>query len=142
MGTPAHRSRRYFVAFVAEILSETMPGQHRMSTRSFRLRKWRKSAHLSQRELAYLIGLTSQSLASELETGVKRPGLEAALASATVFDVSVAEIFPGMSMQVDRKVLARALELRRRIEGNAKRAAAAAYLAALISRLEDAYPSS
>ena len=49
------------------------------------LRKYRKSAHLSQRELARLIGLRSQGCMSEIEAGLKRPGLDAELASEVVF---------------------------------------------------------
>lgn len=142
MGTHAHRSRRYFVAYVCKALSETMPGQHRMSTRYCRLRKWRKSAHLLQREVAYLIGLTSQSMAAGLEAGIKRPGREAALAAAAVFDVPITEIFPGMVLEIDRQVFARACELHRHLQGDTERAAAVAYLAALIDRLKTALPPS
>ena len=119
-----------------------MPWQYRMSTRSFRLRKWRKSAHLYQREVAYLVGHARQGTGAALEAGIRRPGLEAALASAALFDVSVAELFPGMTEDIDRQVLARACELHGRLEGDTSRAAAVAYLAALIARLKSAHPPS
>lgn len=113
-----------------------------MSTRYFRLRKWRKSAHLFQREVAFLIGHAWQGTGAALEAGIRRPGLEAALASATLFDVPVAELFPGLAADIDQQLLSRACELHRRLEGDKSRAAAVAYLAALIARLKNAHPPS
>src|SRR3984885_6355141 len=99
-----------------------------------RLRKLRKTAGLSQRELAYLIGLTSQSLLSEIEAGLKRPSLSVALASALVLDVSVGEVFPGLLATAQQNALERA----RRLHGQnraASRAQVRSYVVAIISRL-------
>ena len=98
-----------------------------------RLRKMRKSAHLSQHELARLLGLRSQSLLSEIETGLKRPSVVIALASAVVFDTTIAELFPGLANHAERTALAAALELHKgSLDEDTD---ATAFVAALISRL-------
>ena len=100
-----------------------------------RLRKMRKSARLSQHELAHLLGLRSQSQLSDIEAGVKRPSLEIALASARVFETSVEDIFPALAARAARTAHAAAQKLH--AEGGLdRRPGAAAFLAALIAQLK------
>ncbi len=76
-----------------------------------RLRKLRKAARLSQRDLARLVGLKSQGVLSEIEAGRKRPSLIVALSSAAVFDRPVTELFPAFAQHSARVALAGAVEL-------------------------------
>lgn len=81
-------------------------------TKTFcRLKKLRKAAHLSQRELARLVGLKSQGVISEIEAGLRRPGLIVALSSAVVFDRPVAEVFPALARHSLKVTLVGAAEL-------------------------------
>jgi transcriptional regulator with XRE-family HTH domain len=105
-----------------------------MAKHHCRLRKLRKTAGLSQRELAYLIGLRSQSQLSEIEAGLKRPSITVALASALVLDVPVGEIFPGLLANAQENALERARRLHPQI-GAASRAQVRSYVAAIIGRL-------
>jgi transcriptional regulator with XRE-family HTH domain len=105
-----------------------------MAKHHCRLRKLRKTAGLSQRELACLIGLRSQSLLSEIEAGLKRPSLTVALASALVLDVPVGEVFPGLLATAKQNALERARKLHGHI-GQASRAQVRSYVAAIINRL-------
>jgi transcriptional regulator with XRE-family HTH domain len=109
-----------------------------MATYHCRLRKYRKSAHVSQRELALLAGLQSQGAVSDIEAGRKRPNIETAFACATAFGVSVAELFPGLEGQARTVVLARARRLHTQLAGKPRRPTATAQIAALISRLSGA----
>lgn len=98
-----------------------------------RIRQLRKSAHLSQRELAYLVGLKSQGVLSQIEAGRKRPGLAIAAACAIVFDRPIAEIFPSLHVQFERLALASAREFAQSEEVGP---ATQAFLTALLARLE------
>ena len=105
-----------------------------MTKHHCRLRKLRKTAGLSQRELAYLIGLTSQSLLSEIESGLKRPSITVALASALVLDVPVGDVFPGLLANAQQNALERARKLHGQV-GPSSRAQVRSYVAAIIGRL-------
>lgn len=76
-----------------------------MASYHSRIRKYRKIAHLSQRELCVLVGLRSQGDISELESGARRPGLSVALALAMVLNTTVADLFPQLNDGVTKKVL-------------------------------------
>lgn len=106
-----------------------------MAMQPCRLRKFRKSAHVSQRELAFLVGMHSQGTMSEFEDGVKRPGVGIAIACEIVFDVPVRALFPVQDASMARRVLANARLLHAELESDKGRAAACAFLAALIDRL-------
>jgi transcriptional regulator with XRE-family HTH domain len=107
-----------------------------METHHSLLRKYRKSAQLSQRELAYLIGLRSQGSLSEIESGLKRPGLDAEAASEIVFGSPFREMYPDLYAKAERNVLANARHLHERLSPKPRRFHTATYLAALISRLD------
>ena len=106
-----------------------------MATHHCRLRKYRKSAHLSQREFALLAGLQSQGAVSDIESGRRRPNLETAFACASAFGVPLGELFPGQEGKVQAAVLARARRLHMQLAGKTRRAPATVTIAALISRL-------
>jgi transcriptional regulator with XRE-family HTH domain len=99
------------------------------------LRKYRKSAHLSQRELAYLVGLRSQGSLSEIESGLKHPGLDAELACEIVFGSPFRELYPDLYAKAEHDVLTNARHLHGELAPKLHRSHTAAYLAALISRL-------
>ncbi|MBL6938279.1 MAG: helix-turn-helix transcriptional regulator [Alphaproteobacteria bacterium] len=100
-----------------------------------RLRKFRKSTHLTQREVAMLVGYTSQRAYSDLELGLKRPALGTALACSILFDVAVRELFPDLADHVERDVLARARKLKEKIANDTNREATAAYIASAVDRI-------
>jgi transcriptional regulator with XRE-family HTH domain len=100
-----------------------------------RIRKYRKSAPLSQGELSLLAGIRSQGLVSEFEAGLKRPGLAVAMANEIVFGVQTRDLFPHLHAQTTRRVLNNAKRLQTRMTSDAKRRDADAYLTALIERL-------
>jgi DNA-binding XRE family transcriptional regulator len=108
-----------------------------MAKHHCRLRKLRKTAKLSQRELAYLIGLKSQGVLSEIEAGLTRPSLAMAIASALVFDMPVEGVFPGMLSDAQRAVLARARNLLDEMGESGSRSSAGASVADIISRLTE-----
>lgn len=81
-----------------------------MANITCRLRKYRKSAQLSQRELAGLLGLKSQGTLCEIEAGAKRPSVHVAFACEIVFAIPMRELFPGIyarSMRTVRRSAAR-----------------------------------
>ena len=112
-----------------------MRRQHRMAIHHSLLRKYRKSALLSQRELAFLVGLRSQGTLSEIEAGLKRPGLDAEVACELLFSSPFRELYPDLYAKAERELLSHASELHAKLIAKPRRAHTAAYLAALISRL-------
>jgi len=102
-----------------------------------RVREYRKSHLLAQRELAALIGFATQHACSELESGAKRPGLEVAFACALALGVPLSDLFPGVAMHIEQEMLRRAHALYRTLRSDDERAPAAAYVDALIRRLTD-----
>ncbi len=117
-----------------------MRRQHRMAIHHCRLRKYRKSAHVSQRELALLVGLRTQGVMSEIESGRKRPGVRVALGCAIVFDAPLRDLFPGLYAEIEREVFARANRLHGELAPNGDRPATTAYVGALLSRLGGVHP--
>lgn len=100
-----------------------------------RVRQYRKSVSLAQREAAALVGLEVQNSFSELESGAKRPGLDVAIACALALDVPVNELFPTLAAHVEQDLLARARRLHAELVADPLRQSTAVYLAALIKRL-------
>jgi transcriptional regulator with XRE-family HTH domain len=114
----------------------TMLRQRCMSPTNSRIRKYRKFAHLYQRELKILAGIRSQRAISEFEASTKRPGLLTAIAYEVIFEASPRELFPRLYIQMEREVLLRARLLHKDVTKEARRAFAHEFLAALINRLE------
>ena len=102
-----------------------------------RLRKFRKSAHLTQREVATLVGYASQRAYSDMELGLKRPALGTALACCILFKVSLHELFPGLAEHIERDVLARTRKLLVELEENANKDSAVSHIANIINRLSE-----
>jgi transcriptional regulator with XRE-family HTH domain len=70
------------------------------------LRARRKSAHLTQRELASLMGYRTVSNVSRFERFAQTPSLRTALLLAFVFDMPLQELFAGL-VQEDLKAIHR-----------------------------------
>lgn len=100
-----------------------------------RLRKFRKSAHLTQREVATLVGYASQRAYSDVELGLKRPALGTALGCCILFNASLHELFPDLAEFVGRDVLARARKLNVELEERPSREAAVSHIAEVIGRI-------
>lgn len=100
------------------------------------LRKFRKSAHLPQSELAHLLGLHSQGQLSDIEAGVKRPGIGVAVACAVIFETSVEEIFPGLVENAEHVALCAAQEILQHNDMHDR--SGECFVAALIQRLSAA----
>jgi len=111
-----------------------------MARHHCRLRKFRKTARLSQRELAFLIGLKSQGLLSEIEAGLKQPSLMVALASALVLGQAVSDVFPGLFARAQRLTLSRAQELHAQTVARDIRIGSPSELGAIIERLTQERP--
>ena len=60
----------------------------------YALRAHRRSAGLSQKEVATLLGLESAAHVSRIEQGRRDPSLATALACAALFGVPLCELFP------------------------------------------------
>ena len=70
------------------------------------LRTYRRSWGLSQRELAEILGFGDRTAVSRIEHGKRVPLLETALACSTLFGVSLAELFPQLSLDIEEKLRA------------------------------------
>jgi transcriptional regulator with XRE-family HTH domain len=77
------------------------------------LRMHRRTWGLTLRELARLLGLRSGTHVSRLEQGKRRPTLETALACTALFGVPLAELFPQLVNDMDRRFHARANAFRK-----------------------------
>ena len=101
-----------------------------------RIRKFRKSAHLSQRELALLVGLRSQGALSDIEAGRKHPSVVVAIRCEIVLGTPTRELFPRLYRKLECDALRAACRVQTRLLKQAGRSAAAAGVAALITRVE------
>lgn len=72
------------------------------------LRAHRKSTGLSQREVAYLLGMKSGSQVSRHELFIRSPELETALAYQALYESPVSELFAGLYEKVEQRTLQRA----------------------------------
>jgi transcriptional regulator with XRE-family HTH domain len=86
------------------------------------LRRCRKSARLSQEELARLLGCRTGSKVSRYEHFKQEPSLRTALACEAVFRIPVRELFAGFADEIEREVAIRARRMARvlRARHNAK----------------------
>lgn len=114
--------------------------QHRMALFHCRVRRFRKAAHLSQRELALLVGLHTQGVMSEIEAGRRTPGVRLAIGVEIVFGVPAREQFPRLSDVIEHDVLESARSLHAELLRTGERPATQAFLAALIQRLDSFNP--
>lgn len=110
-----------------------------MAIRFSRLRRFRKHAHLSQRELAFLAGLIAQGQISEIENGLKHPSLSVEACCEVIFENPLQELYPTLYAKAENEVFERAVLLLEKLQTDPTRADAATYVAALISRLGGAH---
>jgi DNA-binding XRE family transcriptional regulator len=82
------------------------------------LRPLRRRWGLTQRELAFLIGVKNGAVISRIEGLTKAPRLEWAVACAVVFDTRALELFPGLFSQVYQDVLGRSTQLYDELQGD------------------------
>jgi len=75
------------------------------------VRKYRKRSALSQRDVAYLLGVKSGSKVCRYERFTREPGFSTALAYEAIFQVAVSELFPGLYQRIEAGVRARAKRL-------------------------------
>lgn len=102
------------------------------------VRARRKRWHLSQRELSFLLGLSSQAVVSQHESLVRLPQTKILLKYEALFGEPVGEIFPRVRRKAEEEVASRLKALRNCLEKRKGRAAAdkCQLLENLIRRLE------
>src|SRR6266542_261915 len=84
-------------------------------------RSFRRRVGLTQRELAFLIGVKTHAVVSRI-AGLKRcPRLVWAVACEAVFDTRALELFPELFAEVHQAVFRRACELYEELQGNSSR---------------------
>jgi transcriptional regulator with XRE-family HTH domain len=89
------------------------------------LRYHRRRWGLTQRELAYLLGLKSGSAISRIERNLVQPSLAIALACQVLFDATLLELFPEAFSAIESTIVERAGELSDRLQLSVERAAEA-----------------
>src|SRR6266700_1819325 len=85
------------------------------------LRPLRRRWGLTQRELAFLIGVKTHSAISQIEALKGYPSLAGAIACSIIFDTPSLELFPELYAKVYAAVLDRSDELYQDLQGNASR---------------------
>ena len=90
---------------------------HRLKTY---LRPYRRRWGLTEPELAFLLGLKSESVISRVERGGRPPTLKIALACQVVFGTPPEELFPGLFEATEQIVRNRAGKLRQKLQGDAR----------------------
>jgi transcriptional regulator with XRE-family HTH domain len=100
----------------------------------------RKHAHMSQRELSYLMGMSTQGVIAQHESRVRLPQATSLFKYQALFDEPIGSLLPGARRQAERDVVSRARVLAARLERRGDRNAARkrAFLDALIGRLSPA----
>jgi len=101
------------------------------------LRTFRRRSGLTQAEVAFLLGADSGAKVSRYERRSRRPSFRTALGLQVVFGVPVDELLPGISAEVERKIIAKAHLLARRLEkdsGSARTTRKLGFLSAIAAR--------
>ena len=80
------------------------------------IRTYRRRYGLTQKDLAFLLGVKDSAKISKYEKFKKMPGLETALACQALFGVPVAEFFAGVYEQIEKKTSKRAGILQRKMQ--------------------------
>lgn len=81
------------------------------------LRSHRKRFGLSQKDLAFLLGVKNRDKVSRYELYKRLPNLQTALALQALFGTPVAELFAGIYEQVEKETSKRARILSGKMEG-------------------------
>jgi transcriptional regulator with XRE-family HTH domain len=97
-------------------------------------RRWR----ITQRELAFLIGLESGGVISRIEGEKRSPSLSGLLIYEILFGVPPRELFPGLFTELEDEVLRRATDLYEQLQGNTSKVTRAKldFLESVLARLE------
>jgi transcriptional regulator with XRE-family HTH domain len=82
------------------------------------VRKERRSAGLTQQELAQLLGLSSRTHVSALEHGIRIPTAQQVLAAQLIFGKTALQLFPYLSVDVVDRVAEVANTLLKDMEQN------------------------
>jgi transcriptional regulator with XRE-family HTH domain len=85
------------------------------------LRSYRRRWGLSQKDLAYLLGLKSEAVVSRIEKKLRRPSLKVVIGCFIIFGTSAVDLFPGISQGIEDDVMARVWELYERTQGHPTR---------------------
>jgi transcriptional regulator with XRE-family HTH domain len=75
------------------------------------LKAHRKRLALTQKDVAYLLGVSNPEKVSRHETFIRDPRFESLLAYEVIFQRPVREIFAGLYAQIEQEVAMRAKEL-------------------------------
>jgi transcriptional regulator with XRE-family HTH domain len=89
------------------------------------LRTFRKTRGFTQREVAFLLGCHNAAKVSRYEHSKRVPELETIFAYATIFGISVQELFAGIEERAQRHARHRVRLLARRLERQTKNPALA-----------------
>ncbi|HTV29047.1 MAG TPA: helix-turn-helix transcriptional regulator [Xanthobacteraceae bacterium] len=95
------------------------------------LRVQRRKWHLTQEELAFLLGYLNQVMVARLEGEERAITLTVAHACELIFGVTSSDLFPTLLEDVETRVLARMHELRDRLKQSAPSQKALAKLVVL-----------
>ena len=87
------------------------------------LRTLRRRWGLTQRELAFLIGVRGGDHVSRLEQLKRLPSFAAAIACIIIFDASPSTLFPGLFKDIEESVLERTTELYNKLQGDSSKRA-------------------
>jgi DNA-binding XRE family transcriptional regulator len=102
-------------------------------------RPLRRQWALTQRELAFLVGVKSSTVISRIE-GLKRiPNLATALGYALVFGLGPVDLFPGYMAEVQTAVHGRVNELYEQLQGDPSKGTRVKldFLETVLARLEE-----
>jgi len=78
---------------------------------TYYLKSYRRHAHLSQAELAYLLGASSGAMVSRYEAGDRTPSLQTGLAYEAALGEPVSKLFRGSYGEIQAKVAERRRQL-------------------------------
>ncbi len=106
------------------------------------LRTYRRSSSLTQRELAYLLGLKDGAAISRVERSQRTPSIQIARACALVFGLRANELFPHLFAEVHEALRRRANDLYEELQGNPSKVTPFKldFLEQLLARLDDQHP--
>jgi transcriptional regulator with XRE-family HTH domain len=84
------------------------------------LRTYRKRSGLSQREVAFVLGCTSEAKVSRYEHGERLPSLESLFALEVIYGIPARELYAGVFDRIQRHTLKRINRLAERIQRDAE----------------------
>ena len=107
------------------------------------VRPLRRRWALTQRELAFLIGVKNGAAVSRIERLKRSPSLQVTFACALIFGSAPPELFPGLISQIHDDVLRRVTELYDELQGNPSRETRIKldFLEGVLARLEGIEPA-